>query len=166
LTVEELYVNAFDGTFLDWAEVGVSPYLHDTNVDYIYTAVNGVREGDWSFPASAGSGTINNVKLRFEARVTILDTTGFIPYVWDGSGWTMLPPILPSSTGYAWYESDVSAILNTWAKINAAKVRLLSSRDVGTVYVRRCTRRVDYAAAVKAKAGLHPSKPLAIILGS
>ncbi|MGQ9624779.1 MAG: hypothetical protein ACUVT9_05350 [Candidatus Bathycorpusculaceae bacterium] len=150
-TVEEVYVNAFDGTYVAWTEVGSSPYLHDTDADYISRLTSKTttyKEGNWSFPSSSGSGTINSVKLRFETKRTDLDGDSWAQvYVYDGASWISVGNIYFASTSYAWEEINVSSILNTWAKINAAKVYLITTKAIGitdTIYVRRCTRKVDY----------------------
>jgi len=159
MTVEEIYVNAFDATYVAWAEVGNTPYLHDTDTDYISRLTSKTltySEGIWTFPNSAGSGTITSVKLRFETKRSSLlgDDEGVIVYVWDGASWVNAGYIALWSTSYAWEELDVSSILNTWAKINGAQVYLETTTAVGvtsTLYVRRCTRKVDYGAVVVAE---------------
>jgi len=155
MTVEEVYTNSFDATYVAWVEVGNSPYLHNTDTDYIYQVsarLVAYNEGCWSFPASAGSGTINSVKLRLEARRSNVSGDASIAvYVWDGSSWVNVGSISPSSTSYEWFEFDVSSTLNTWDKINGAKVYVMLSRygaQSDTLYIRRLTRKVDYTAGL------------------
>lgn len=151
MPIEEGYTDAFDASTVAWVEVGNSPYLHDTDADYIDRASSKLasyQEGNWTFPASAGSGTINSVKLRVEdRRSNASGDASVVIYVWDGSAWNALS-LFCSWTAYAWEEIDVSAILNTWAKINAAKVYVVLGRagvQTDTSYIRRLTRKVDYA---------------------
>jgi len=152
MTVEELYVNAFDSTYIEWTEVPPTPYLDNNDLNYIYVTtskINMFKEGCWTFPSSSGSGTINSVKLRFESkRSNVSGDAGVSVYVWDGSSWFFYDGALfPISTSYGWEELDVSSILNSWAKINAAKIYLETQTAIGitdTVYYRRCTRKVDY----------------------
>lgn len=149
MPIEELYTNAFDGTYVEWVEVGSPPYLHDSDIDYIYTSANGAREGDWSFPASSGSGTINSVKLRFEERQTASDAGLVEVYVWDGTTWHYVGYFGTYSTFLVWSEIDVTNVLNTWDKINACKVRLIFYVIAGGIQVvRRLTRKVDYTPIV------------------
>jgi hypothetical protein len=150
MTTEEIYTDALDGTYSEWAVLGSTPYLQNTDTDYIRINLNAKTEGDWTFPASDGSGTINSVKLRFEAMVQAVNSYDATVYVWDGASWVNIGDLGIASTSYAWYEKDVSAILNTWAKINGAKVRLVSwvSGAAKYIYVRRLTRKVDYSAAI------------------
>ena len=152
MTVEEVYTNAFDNTYVAWVEVGSSPYLHASDADYIdklTSKTTTYKEGNWSFPNSAGSGTITSVKLRFEVKRSDLlgDDLGVTVYVWNGASWISVGILALDSTSYAWEEIDVSSILDTWAKINGAKVYLRTtnaSAKTCTLYVRRCTRKVDY----------------------
>ncbi|MCJ7424960.1 hypothetical protein MUP01_11950 [Candidatus Bathyarchaeota archaeon] len=148
MPVEDVYTNAFDASRVAWVETGVSPYLHDTNIDWIGTNIANVEEGDWAFPVSAGSDAINSVKVRLENYVTALGCGLVRVYVWNGAIWSLAGSVGGASLVYAWEEIDVSAILNTWAKINAAKVYLKYARLLnGSQYVRRLTRKVDYTPA-------------------
>jgi hypothetical protein len=151
MTVEELYVNGFDNNEVQWDEVGSSPYLHDSDVDYIrMSSVSYLYESRFTFPNSGGSGTINSVKIRVKAKQDYVEIPGTITvYVWTGSAWQSIGNITPA-TSYTWYELDASSILNTWDKINTAKVRFRGSAPDtpdGIIYVNRCTRKVDYAVA-------------------
>ena len=149
MTVEEVYTNAFDARLVAWTEVGNSPYLHDTNTDYITTNTDAGEEGDWTFPASGGSGTINSVKLRLENRLSVIDCGKASVYVWNGLAWQYAGEIGTYGLDYSWEEIDVSAILNSWDKINGAEVYLHYIKDLtGYIYVRRLTRKVDYTVAV------------------
>ena len=151
MTVEEVYTNAFSADYVAWTEYGASPYLDDTDTGYIRTNVDLADERAWSFPASAGSGTINSVKLRLEAQVSVADCGYISVNVWDGSNWIGAGNIFPV-VGYGWFELDVSAILNTWAKINAGQVWVSYNKvATGYGYVRRLTRKVDYTPVVAKK---------------
>jgi hypothetical protein len=151
LTVEEVYVNSFDGTEVAWVEVGSSPYLHNTTTDYIYSDTNNQYESKFGFPTSAGSGTINSVKIRVEVMNTYIEIGSSCKvYVWDGSSWVLLGEV-SSPDVYTWKEFDVTTILNTWDKINGAKLRFLSVVGDGAIYVRRATRKVDYGAVAPIK---------------
>jgi len=141
MTVEEVYTNAFDERLIEWEEVGLSPYLHDTDEDYVWTDTYLRQEGDWSFPASEGSGTINSVKLMVEAGTSATGTLRI--YYWNGASYSYVNVSITSSSP-AWYEIDVSAILNTWDKINGVKVYVQIRLVTGNMYVRRLTRKVDY----------------------
>ena len=150
MPVEELYTDAFDARVVDWTETGASPYLNDSDLNYITTATDAKEEGDWTFPVSAGSDTINSVKLRLEARVTVIDCGDVDVYVWNGAAFVLAGTFTPANA-YAWFELDVSAILTTWAKINGAEVYVHYTKSInGTCAVRRLTRKVDYTVAAGA----------------
>jgi len=145
MTVEESYVDAYDATLTAWAEIGDSPYLQNTSTDYIWTSTNNAEEGVFTFPASAGSGTINSVKIRVKGRVT--SEYGDVRlYVYDGSSWTDKGLIsLPVGSTLDWVEVDVSAQINTWAKRNAAAVKFKFEKVATCVATMdRCTIKADY----------------------
>jgi hypothetical protein len=153
VTVEEVYTNAFDSAYVAWIEVGDSPYLQNSSADYIYRLTSKTlthKEGRWTFPGSAGSGTINSVKLRFMTYRTKLDGESCVKvYVWDGASWVLAGNLNLFSLSYAWEEIDVSSILNTWAKINGAKVYLEATKYLSiqdTLYIELLTRKVDYTS--------------------
>jgi hypothetical protein len=147
MAVEEVYTNAFDARKVEWTEVGDSPYLHDTELDNVNTSTDAKVEGDWTFPNSAGSGTINSVKLRLETRVSVVDCGDVLVYVWNGSSWVYAGVITPT-TSYGWQEIEVKTTLDSWAKINGVEVYFVYSKSVtGNLTVRRLTRKVDYTVA-------------------
>jgi hypothetical protein len=146
LTVEEVYVNSFDNSEVAWVEVGASPYLNDSNANYIFTDGSNYYESKFGFPNSAGSGTINSVKIRVEAYQVPVDVGRVASiYVWDGSAWRFLGNV-GEALSYTWFELDASAVLNTWDKINGALLRIRASTGDGEIYVRRATRKVDYTS--------------------
>jgi len=153
VTVEEVYTDAFDATYVAWTETGASPYLNDSDANYIYTSLTAKSEGHWTFPASAGSGAINSVKLRFKVKAGSYgdSSSAIVVKVWNGASWVTAGTIYLDSTVYGWKEIDVSAILDTWAKINGAKVHVTSAvtapLDPDPIYCNRLTRKVDYTAA-------------------
>jgi len=141
---EELYTNAFDARLTAWVEVGLSPYLQNSDPDNIHCATDLFTEGDWTFPISAGSGTINSAKLRLQSLSTKLLAGTVTVYVWNGSAWVNAGYFYPT-TVLAWYELDVSAILNTWAKINGVEVYLEYGKELTAICtVQRLTRKVSY----------------------
>jgi len=144
---EEVYTNAFSSTTVDWAVTGADPYLNDSDDNFIYTAEDGELDSYWTFPNSAGSGTINSVKIRFEANRVAVAGNKIQPEVWDGAAWVDMGA-LTLTNGYSWVEVDVSATLNTWAKINGCRIRINSVVVTGVpMYVRRLTRKVNHTTA-------------------
>lgn len=154
MAVEDLWVVSFDSTYLEWTEVGNSPYLHDTDLDRVYETTNNQREGYFGFsnPTGSGADTINSVKFRVETKMTYSGMIGLVMlqvYLHDGTADNALTKVPPNLNAYAWAELDVSAILNTWAKITAAKIYVKMVDEFGacTLYVRRALLRVDYTVA-------------------
>lgn len=145
--VEELYVNAFSATSETWYEGGATPFLNDSDTNYVRVPFNGYLESYWTFPVSAGSGTINSVKLRFEGSYTGVSGGKITVEVWNGAAWVNVGDLTLNPNGiYAWVEVDVSATLNTWTKINGCQVRVTSITDGShSDWLRRLTRKVDYA---------------------
>ena len=160
MTAEEVYTNSFDATYVTWTAHGNTPYLQNSDTDYIYQVsarLASYKDGCWSFPASAGSGTINSVKLEFEVkRSNVAGDASIGVSVWNGASWVEIGTLDITSTDYVWKEIDVSSTLNTWDKINGAKVYVTLGRygtTSDTLYIRRLTRKVDYTlvAAIASK---------------
>jgi len=143
---ETLWVNSFDSSRTDWIAVGDSPYLNDNDANYIYEGWFGTdEEGDFGFADSGvGSGTINSVKLQLECKKD--GAKQFKVFIWDGIGWTDKGAINPDLDVYSYKEVDVSAELDSWTKIDSAKI-YVAEVSAGTnvnVYVRRAKLVIDY----------------------
>lgn len=149
MAIEELFVNALDDTFREWSEVGDSPFLNDLDANYIIEAATGTdKEGYFDFANSAvGAGTINSVKVSLEAKFYQY-VKSFKLFVWNGSEWIDFGTITPSGADYAWEDVDVSASIDSWAKIDGCRVYVEEiSVITGWVYIRRCKLKIDYSAA-------------------
>jgi len=156
MTVETLWVNADTDTETPkWGTVGSNPYLDASDSDYI--DVGGSKNdqhksGDFSFPTTGASGTINSVNLQFRDKcVSPADNDSYSVWVYDGLAWHYITDVFPSTTGFSWEAMiDVSAILGTVAKINAAKVYVIYNWNLGNsaIYVSQLTRIVDYTPSV------------------
>jgi hypothetical protein len=147
MATEELYVNVYNVVSEGWSVSGANPYLQSGDGEYISSRTNGALESNFGFANSAGSGTINSVKLRLRDKIQNLDSLNtYTVEVYDGSSWTSIGSFAPAGTSFANQPlKDVSAILNTWAKINACLIRLTCNRvDNYYVYVSAASRVVDY----------------------
>ena len=154
---EDLYVDAFDATDVEWTENGDSPYLQDTDADYIYATGTGQCESLWTFNdvSDASGQTINSVTLYVESKT---DNTGdpaeIIDVTISGSS---AGSVTPTSTDYAFYQLDVSGILDDEVAINAATMQLDSNRSgsgsFSDLYARRAYLKVDYTVAAAAPTG-------------
>ena len=152
MPLEELFVDAHDNTLLEWLRTGAAPYLNDSSLNYIDTDAINNREGYFDFEDSMGSGTINSVKLRLESRYTFTDFIGGFEvrvYIYDGSDWHDIGTFWAPSS-YDWIEIDISAIIDSWAKIDGCRMYVKSVTEVGqsVVFIRRGKLVVDYAPVV------------------
>jgi len=141
-----LYVNSFSDVRTGWERFGASPYLHNTDADYIrQSGATGDKIGDFGFgnlPQTIGE--IYSCWLYMECYQEGAGETIDVYISTDGgSTWVLAGTITPSSA-YSWQTLDVTTILDTHAKINNA-LMYLDYNAVGApdyVYVRRVYLRV------------------------
>jgi len=112
-----LYVDGYDASKDDWYKDGDSPYLDWTDA-YIFNPHLSLESGNYTFEDTAATGTPTTT----EVQLYCAGSTGTATvYIYDGSSWveagTVDPSVFPT-----WKTIDVSAILNTFTKINAAKM--------------------------------------------
>jgi len=139
----QLWVNAYDDTKAAWTKVGASPYLDAqdlTNEGWVEAAAQ--EWGDFDFADSAASGTIHSVNLYIYG---YCDQPAKNPeaYVWDGSSWTAYLILFTNS--YGWANVDISLLIDTWPKINGAKIYLRSLANKPT-HADAAYLLVDYTA--------------------
>jgi len=141
-----LYVNSNDTSRMDWSEIGIQPYLdvvdHDLGEpNYVATDVGDALEGDFGFMDSGRSTeTITSVTVQIYG----LHATGnnLEVFVWDSSSWTSLGEQAFTSS-WGWVNYTATTVLNTWAKIDAAKIYLKTSAS--GIYNVDCARlQVEY----------------------
>jgi hypothetical protein len=112
-----------------------SPF--DLNVDWIEfgTYVFG-REGWFGFQDHSGSETIQSVNIQFECKH---DDDDYFDFRLDSN--STYHSLSGLSNSYGWKGYDVTSILNSWSKINGAKICVLYRKAGDTasnVYIRRC----------------------------
>ncbi len=142
-----LYVNADDGTRTDWTRVGTNPYLDviDYNSSYVYVSGNNKLVGDFSFADSGKSTeTVDNVEVQLFAKHS--GNNNLEVFVWDGFSWTSLGTQTTSSS-WGWMNWTATTILDTWTKIDGAKIHIQSSVAAGTYEVDCARLKVDYTDA-------------------
>ena len=120
-----LYVTALDNSTLDWTEVGNTPYLRyiDYDVHYISTDADGNVEGDFDFEDTAQGGYPTIVEIALRIRSTTAGDDRVIVWIFDGSDWANIGTITPT-TSWQWLNVDISSVLDTFTKVNAAMLRL------------------------------------------
>ncbi len=143
--VLNLYVNADDGNKTGWSRTGTNPYLDtiDYNASYVHVSGNNMLVGDFSFTDSGKSTeTINNVTVQLYAKQSFVDNNLEV-FVWNGSVWTSLD-VQGTPSSWDWMNWTATAELNTWTKIDAAKIYIRSRVASGTYEVDCARLQVDY----------------------
>ena len=146
--IEDLYVNGFTAATSEWNKSGNSPYIDDSDANYIYTDRNNDDDANYGFTdpsgGAAGAGTINSVTLYFEAKEAATSSMyAKIHLIGVGAA---VGTVDPTSTSYGWYTIDVTAKLNTWQKITDAQITIQAKTADPALYIRRCYLKVDYTA--------------------
>jgi hypothetical protein len=140
-----LHVNADDETKTDWTRVGTNPYLDaiDYPTDFVNVSGNNLQVGDFNFTASGKSTeTINNVTVQLYAKQS-LTSKDLEVFVWNGSSWTSLG-VQTTPTSWGWINWTATTELDTWTKIDGAKIYIKSRSAAGTYEVDCARLQVDY----------------------
>jgi len=141
-----LYVSADDETRTDWTRVGTNPYLNaiDYPTNFVNVSGNNLQIGDFNFADSRKSTeTINSVTVQLYAKQSGINNNLEV-FVWDGSGWASLG-IQTTPTSWGWMSWTATTVLDTWTKIDGAKIYLVSKSAAGTFEVDCARLSVDYA---------------------
>lgn len=151
MTTETLYVNVFTSINEEWTEVGANPWLNDSTANYIYTKADNKWHEEFTFADSAvGTGTINSVDIYLEIQGNSGRNDRVEIHLHDGSSWSNVYNQDPDNDSYQWYNYDVGSILDSWAKIDAAKLKVQYQRAgspaTQEIYIRRCYIYVDYTS--------------------
>lgn len=148
ITEEDAWVNATTDTRAPaWGKWGDYPWLDVGDISHINTHTSGALSGDYSFPTSSGNGTIYGVKLRFKDCIANELSENYVAvYVYDGSSWYEAGILAPTWLNFNYdTDLDVSTILNTWDKINAAQVYVrFGGFDNYDIDISECIRVVFY----------------------
>ncbi len=140
-----LYVNADDETRTGWTRVGTNPYLGaiDYSTNYVWVSGNNLFVGDFSFTDSGKSTeTINSVTVQLNATQNQIGCKLEV-FVWDGSVWASLGT-QSTPTSWGWMNYTATTELDTWTKIDGAKIYILSTSASGTYEVDCARLKVDY----------------------
>lgn len=146
--VEDLYATGFVNNRTGWTRVGTTPYLssQDQPTNYVWTATKKAEIGDWSFANTARppTDTINSVTLYVYGQSAGVSGDNTF-YIWDGSSWTdAVLPALPNT--WNWVSVDLSTLLNTWTKIDAAQLYIAHANTTNRSDVDAARLAVDYTA--------------------
>ena len=143
-----LYVNGDDGARTGWKRIGTNPYLDAIDYDTNYLSVKATNKeaGNFDFTDSGKSKeTIDNVTVQLYVKQSRAGDSLEV-FVWNGSAWTSLG-LKEIPTSWNWVNWTASAQLNSWTKIDGAKIYFVSYRQPGTnEFLVDCARlQVDYS---------------------
>lgn len=140
-----LDVDFFDGEWNAWTIVGTDPYLDaiDYNASYVYVSGNLRNIGSFNFTDSGKTTeTIKSASVQLYAKQSVSGKNIEVK-VWVDSNWHSLgDQVTPTSWG--WMNWTATAELNTWEKIDEAKIHIKSKAPSGTFYVDCARLQIDY----------------------
>ncbi len=150
MTTDRLVVTSYSSTVNEWTPTGSTPYLHDTDADYI--SMNTTDKVDRNFAFSDTIVTdftyITSINLQCESRSTSLGCYAHIALSLDGSTFTekMNAPMDDTDTWLYATPVNVLSFFSSLANINSCVARVTSHRSgaAATVRVRRLFLDVNY----------------------
>jgi len=161
---EILYVDEYVEVVCNWVKEGNSPYLHNTDDDYIWVSGNGYQIHDFMFRDLPMDAPLISCFLFIEGQCSgeAGGSLGF--FIYDGDAWSdeirvLIPYWGAASDIWSWVNYDISSILNTQAKINASKLWLVC-RTSHLLNIRRAYLFVSLDWGIPAKTG----SPLLLLL--
>lgn len=131
----------------DWAGSGITPYVNAEDANYISCATKKGVTGWLKFEDTSASGTITAVTLSIRAKSA--DGTGDITADIsnnNGSSSSGTSTFSNWATSYETKSNNVLTFYDTWAKINAAAVRLNKENSTILVTVDHIYLTVTYTA--------------------
>lgn len=147
-SVESLYVDGYSSVTEEWDETDASPWLNDSDANYISTSTDEYWHEEFTFADGYGSGTINSVYFYVEINGPSARNDRAEFHIWDGTSWVNVLNQDPDGDAYVIYNVEVSTTLDDWTKIDGAKLKVQyqksGSPSTETIYVRRAYLYVDY----------------------
>jgi len=140
-----LYVNADDETRTDWTRNGTNPYLNaiDYPTNFVNVFGNNKVVGDFNFADSGKyTETINSVTVQLYAQQSSTSKDLEV-FVWNGSSWTSLG-IQTTPTSWGWMSWTATTVLDTWTKIDGARIYVQTKSAAGTYEVDCARLQIDY----------------------
>jgi len=140
---ETLWCNSFNETNVEWTETGSLPYLDDTDGSYIESATKKAQQDEFGFVNTTHStDTLNSVYLYLEGSGNGSDTQDV--YLHNGTSWSSSFGFVFGSMGYQ--NTDVSAFLDTWAKVDACLMRIIHENAANSCTIRRAYLFCNYTS--------------------
>jgi len=160
---ENLYVDGFNSVLEEWDETGASPWLNDNTENYRSTNIDEEWHEEFTYADSAGSGTLNDVFFHIELYGPSGRNDYIQCYIWDEADWNLVLSQDPDDDAYSWYSVNVSSVLDTWIKVDGAKLKIQYQRSgspsTETIYARRSYLEIDYTLGVPPPKIDPPSDP-------
>jgi len=153
-----LYVNSStdENSGIIWSQIGATPWLNNYTGNKRYTTIVD-SDTFWYGFAVVDADAVSAVTLWMEGYGgDIGNGYGNTKYsIWvkaTGVALTEIGEVNPDGPFDTWYPFDISALLDTPAKVNSAEMKLLceniGSPKANTVYAQRCYLAVTYTPAV------------------
>jgi hypothetical protein len=146
---EILWVDAFDDTDTAWAETGVSPYLNDSDSNYVSSSSDGADQGVWDFNNSDRTDSVDSVYLWIEIQGPSARNDQVDVSLYNTSAWYVVAQIDSDADAYEWIQVDLSSYVSSWSAINGSRLRIeydrVGSPATQTIYVRRAYLNVTYS---------------------
>lgn len=136
---QRLVPDAFIVEAQGWSTVGTSPWIDTDDGDTSYIQPTDTWMSYFTFKDLVGMTSITGVYYNLKCRRVVGIGSGNVrTHLWDGSAWNVVGDAGIASDSYILFDADVTSILNTVAKVNAARLKyeLLPSTD---------TLRITYA---------------------
>lgn len=143
-----LYVNGDNEMMTGWKRTGANPYLDVVDYNASFLSVKGPNRaaGEFDFTDSGKTlETIENVTVQLYAKLS-LPGDNMEVFIWNGSQWTSLGT-QQISTSWTWSNWTATSQLDSWTKIDNAKMYFVSIRRPGVnEFFVDCARiLVDYS---------------------
>lgn len=143
-----LYANGDNEVMTGWKRTGVNPYLDAVDYNASFLSVKGPNRaaGEFNFTDSGKTWeTIQNVTVQLYAKLS-LPGDDIEVFIWNGSQWTSLG-IQQISPSWTWSNWTATSQLNSWTKIDNARMYFVSIRRPGVnEFFVDCARiLVDYS---------------------
>jgi len=133
-----LLLNGDDGSkaddwqyYPDFIEPWICPRTDNADASYAFEATVGHVSRGFTFDdLPAGATSITKVTLKSKVRKTgLVFNYWVVVEVWDGSSWTFVANYVDNNTDYKEFQNDITWLLDTPAKVNAAKIRFTLTQD-------------------------------------
>lgn len=121
-----VYVNIFDPTDIAWDEIGDTPYLDSVDTNHrIEATIKDILESWFEFADLSSLGWLKQVVLELYCRCVDQNGKQYVrAYIHDGASEQQVTGDFPPNATWGWKALGIPNIIDTWAKINLAKLKL------------------------------------------